>query len=142
MKRKHLLFTLFLLFSVCAHAVDTVSFDYDEAGNRISRKVVPVYIKVKSNQNPHPAPIVEEMGERKIIVYPNPTKGALAVEVTGGDPKDEVRIILFSAQGIILQNIAAKVGKTPMDLSNYPDTWYILRVVAGENKVEFKVVKQ
>ncbi|MFZ4454995.1 MAG: T9SS type A sorting domain-containing protein [Bacteroidales bacterium] len=142
MKQKHLLIYLLLLLSIGIRAQNKVSFDYDEAGNRISRKIVPIISGVKSVFRPHSEPIVEEMGERKIIIYPNPTKGALAVEVTGGDPKDEVRIVLFSAKGVMLQNIAAKVGKTPMDLSTYADAWYILRVTAGENKTEFKVVKQ
>ncbi|MDD2799357.1 MAG: T9SS type A sorting domain-containing protein [Bacteroidales bacterium] len=141
MKQKQILISLFLLVAFCLKAQDKVSFDYDEAGNRISRKVVPLS-HAKSNKNPKPDPVVEELGERKVVVYPNPTKGALAVEVTGGDPKDEIRIILFSAQGVILQNTAAKVAKTPIDMSGYPDAWYILRVITGDKKTEFKILKQ
>ncbi|MDD2797644.1 MAG: T9SS type A sorting domain-containing protein [Bacteroidales bacterium] len=141
MKQKQLLIYLFLLLSVCAKATDKVSFYYDEAGNRISRRVVTLN-QVKNNANPKPEPVAEEMGERKVVIFPNPTKGNLAVEVTGGDPKDEVRIELYSAHGTLLQNLRAKLGKTPVDLSTYDATWYVLRVSAGTNRIEFKIIKQ
>ena len=125
-------------------AQKVVSYAYDYAGNRISRQVVNL------NSNPkhakatvdNPAPAVEQLGERTITVYPNPTKGALAVEITGGNEKDEVRIVLISAQGIQLQNRKVETGTTPVDMHAYPPGWFILRVLAGDKVKEFKIIKQ
>ena len=89
-----------------------------------------------------PAPIEEQLGDRKILVYPNPTKGALAVEITGGSDKDDIRIVLISAQGIQLKNLKAITGITAIDMHIYPPGWFILRVLAGDKVTEFKIIKQ
>ena len=137
-----ILFFLFS-FSIAGMAQNKVAYTYDMAGNRLSRKLVvlnnPNYAKKNMDE---PAPVVEQLGERKITVYPNPTKGNLAVEITGGDGKDELRIILFSAQGVQLQNSQAITGINPMEMSTYSPGWYIMRVKAGDKTTEFKIVKQ
>jgi len=149
-KQHYLLFLFLSLISISALATDVISYAYDNAGNRISRKVV-VYTTTLTHakkQTEDPTPIEEQLGEQKITVYPNPTKGALAVEITGGNDKpaeaggDEIRILLFSAQGTQLQSIKAVTGITPVNILTYPSGWYVLRVQAGEKVIEFKIVKQ
>ena len=82
------------------------------------------------------------MGDRKITIYPNPTKGSLAVEITGGDDKDKINILVLSAQGIQLQSRKAATGITLVDMVKYPPGWYILRVQAGDKVTELKIIKQ
>ena len=141
-KQFYLLFSFLVLLSTAMQA-QKVGYDYDMAGNRIFRKVVklddPNY--AKKHVEP-PAPVEEQLGERKITVYPNPTKGALAVEITGGDQKDQMILSVFSSQGVQLQNIKATAITTPVNMSAYPSGWYILRVQAGEKVTEFKIIKQ
>ena len=126
----------------------TISYAYDNAGNRISRTIVLSTSSQGVKKAQDPIPVEDQLGERKIIVYPNPTKGELAVEITGGNEKpvseggDEIRIILYSAEGTQLQSTPAITGKTPVNLSTYPTGWYILRVLAGEKATEFKIIKQ
>jgi hypothetical protein len=120
-----------------------VAYDYDMAGNRIARKVVelnnPSYAKQYVET---PVPIEDQLGERKITVYPNPTKGALAVEITGGDQKDQMTLSVFSSQGVQLQNIKVSAITTPVNMSAYPSGWYILRLQVGDKMTEFKIIKQ
>ncbi|MDD3322819.1 MAG: T9SS type A sorting domain-containing protein [Paludibacter sp.] len=137
-----LLFYGTIPFELCAQ--DIVSYAYDQAGNRISRKIVdltvtpnPTHVK-KSEDS---APIEDQLGERTITIYPNPTKGTLAVEIKGGDEKDELRIILYNSEGKQLQNKKVEQGTTPINMSTYPVAYYILRVIAGENVKEFKIIK-
>ena len=125
-------------------AQNIVSYAYDYAGNRISRRVVnldppPPHSKKTIEE---PAPVEEKLGDRVITIYPNPTKGALAVDITGGDSKDEIRISLFSAQGVQLQTTQATSGRIPVEMASYPPGWYVLRIKAGEKMTEFKIVKQ
>lgn len=142
MKQFYLLFSFMLLFSASI-AQNMVSYAYDYAGNRISRKIVqlnssPNHVK----KSAEPDPVEDQLGERKITIYPNPTKGALAVEITGGDTKDAINLTLFSAQGVQLQGIKVTASTTPIDMTHYPDGWYILRIQAGDKLKEFKIIKQ
>jgi hypothetical protein len=141
-KQFYLLFS-FLVFLSTAMQAQKVAYDYDMAGNRISRKVVnldnPNYAKKQAET---PVPVEDQLGERKITVYPNPTKGALAVEMTGGNQKDQMSLSLFSSQGVQLQSIKVTTTVTPVNMSAYPSGYYILRVQAGDKMTEFKIIKQ
>jgi len=150
MKKFYITLTLLMLVIIAMSAQNIVSYAYDYAGNRISRKVVllnsnPSHIK---RDTAAVTPVEEKLGDRKITVYPNPTKGALAVEISGGDNKpasaggDEITISLFSAQGVQLQSTTATPGKTPVEMTAYPPGWYVLRIKVGEKLTEFKIVKQ
>jgi len=142
MKQFYLLFSFMLVF-MSGMAQNMVSYAYDNAGNRISRKTVTLAkAQAAKKSSETPAPVNDQLGERKITIYPNPTKGALAVEITGGNDKDEIRLIVFSAQGTQLQNLKVTASTTPVNMSSYPSGWYILRVQAGEKVTEFKIVKQ
>ncbi len=141
MKQFYLLFCF--LLTLTSGIAQTVAYDYDNAGNRISRKIVPLTTAQAAKKNSEtPAPVTDQLGERKITVYPNPTQGALAVEITGGDTKDAIRLTLFGPQGTQLQSINATATITPVNMSSYPAGWYILRVQAGAKNTEFKIVKQ
>jgi hypothetical protein len=142
MKQLYLLFSFLLILS-SGMAQNKVSYAYDLAGNRISRKVVDLYSNPSHvKKSTDPTPVEDQLGDRKLTVYPNPTRGALAVEITGGDAKDEIRLILFSARGTQLQNLKVTATTTPVNMSSYPAAWYILRVQAGGKVTEFKIVKQ
>lgn len=142
MKKFYLLLSFMLVF-MSGMAQNMVSYAYDNAGNRISRKIVPIGSNPNhAKKSAEPDPVVEQLGERKITVYPNPTRGALAVEVTGGNTNDAIRLIVFSAQGTQLQSLRVTATKTPIDMTAYPDGWYIMRITAGGKSTEFKIVKQ
>lgn len=139
---RYLLFLFLVTFTLQGMATDVISYAYDNAGNRISRKVVDLNSNPSHVKASAPAPVEDQLGERKITVYPNPTRGALAVEISGGDAKDEIHLILYSAQGTQLQNMKVTATTTPVNMSAYPGGWYILRVQAGEKMKEFKIIKQ
>lgn len=143
MKQFYLLFSFLLVLTSGIAQNKIVSYAYDLAGNRISRKVVDLYSNPSHvKKSADPVPVEDQLGDRKITVYPNPTRGALAVEITGGDAKEEVHLILFSAQGTQLQNLGITGTVTPVDMSSYPGGWYILRITAGAKATEFKIIKQ
>lgn len=147
--KKQFTHTLILLLSFVALSSfaqqQKVEYTYDYAGNRICRKVVPLtlnQVKKHNDTTPPPAPVEEKLGERTIKVYPNPTKGALAIEIMGGNEKERIQLLVISAQGTRLQTLEAKLGTTPLDMRPYPSGWYILRIVAGVEIKEIKIVKQ
>jgi len=131
-----------LLFTISIHS-QTVSYAYDQAGNRISRKIVTLPPPPQgAKQHVDSTAVQDMMDERTITVYPNPTRGALGVEINGGDTEEDLRLILFSGQGVQLYNSNAQPGINPIDMTAYPKGWYILQVQAGESKKEFKVIKE
>jgi hypothetical protein len=145
MRKKTSALLFFLFLSLSFHVVgqtNVVSYAYDNAGNRISRKTVPLPPKSAIKKYADPAPVEEQLGERKISIYPNPTKGALAVEITGGNKKDPLRLVLYNADGKQLLNKEVQPGTTPVNMANYPVAYYILRVQAGDKMTEFKIIKQ
>jgi hypothetical protein len=139
----YMLFLLFVTITLQGMAQNMVSYAYDYAGNRISRKIVllgsnPSHVKKTAD----PATTEEKLGDRVIKVFPNPTKGALAIDINGGNEKDELRIIVFDANGKQLLNKKIEAGTTPVNMGSYPVAYYILRVQAGERMTEFKIIKQ
>lgn len=140
------LFTVLLCLSFLIVQLDaqTISYDYDSSGNRISRKVItlsPPPQGVKSS--PVDSVVVAAIiGERQVLIYPNPTKGALGVDITGGDTEESIRLILYNGQGVMLYTTNATQGINIIEMSPFPKGWYILRVATEMKIEEFKIIKQ
>ena len=68
---KHHCLTIVFLFSLSALAQgQSVDYAYDNAGNRTSRKVVSLAQTAPKKQTEDPAPVVDQLGERTVKVYP------------------------------------------------------------------------
>jgi hypothetical protein len=143
----------FLLISIApegkAQTQQMVSYAYDYAGNRISRKIVDMGSNLfHAKKAEDPTPVEDQLGDRKITIYPNPTKGIMLLEITGANDKplaaggEEMHIIIYNAQGQQLMNKAVEPGTTTLDIAKYPAAYYILRVQAGDKIKEFKVIKK
>ncbi len=140
------LFIIGNLMTVSAQQM--VSYAYDYAGNRISRKIVDMGSNPShAKKSDDPAPVVDQLGGRTITIYPNPTKGIMQLEITNGtnkpltDQASEMRITIYNAQGQQLMNRAVEAGTTTLDIARYAAAYYILRVQAGDKIKEFKVIK-
>lgn len=123
-----------------------ISYAYDYAGNRISRKIVALnsnlYHVKRQNTEPEPVAVKDKLGDRTITVYPNPTQGALAIGISGGDLSESTTLILYDAKGAMLQNFHTVEETTAIDMSTYPVGWYIVRVIVDAKATEFKIIKQ
>jgi hypothetical protein len=142
-----LLASFVLLLPINAHAAGgyKVVYTYDAAGCRISRKVIydPLMMVMKpQDDSEQPKPATENMGDRVIKIFPNPTHGDLSVEISGANPKEELRIQLYNTQGAVLENKQVTEGSNPVDLSSYPDGVYILRIVGSATGLEYKIIKK
>jgi len=124
-----------------------LSYTYDAAGNRISRTIMLGFGKTQAmpddempeNADDEP-PLVDVLNNLQIKIFPNPTRGELAVEIasTGGE---QVQITLFSINGEFLLTKQAATSRTTVDLSAFPTGNYILMLtVDGQNR-QYKIVK-
>ncbi len=141
------IFTACLMFQATCYLaaqVPTIEYIYDQAGNRVSRRVIPLQQNIKKHTVPTDSiEVVKDfLGEMEVKLYPNPTKGLLLVEVTGGKSDKEMDLILYNGGGQTLVNKQATTGLNNLDLSNYPAGWYILQVKAGTEKKEYKIIKE
>ena len=142
MKNIHLLLAL-LLLPTGAFA-QSIIYSYDAAGNRTGRTYV-VSLRSASADNanrPDSSGIEASLSNLKVIVYPNPTKGALTIEVSGMDQSESYQMKLFDPKGRQLTIFDGQPGSTPVNMSSYPSGWYILRMYAKEKTLDFKIVKQ
>lgn len=121
-----------------------IKYDYDAAGNRISRKCLEVTLpQLRSNSVPiDSSSVADELNEIKVTIFPNPTKGVIIVELSDFSPQANLKFSLFSSDGKILKRVVPQSDRTSMDLSSYSSGLYLLYIAAGENKIECKIIKQ
>jgi hypothetical protein len=146
LESRKMLTTFFLVFGCCLTLLGQspsyyIKYDYDAAGNRISRRCNSVTLR--SATAPIDSSIIDDsLDELKVSIYPNPTKGAIIAGLSVFNPTTSVSYILFSAEGRKLQQLVAYSDRTPIDLSNYSPGIYLLKIIVNKKELEFKIIKQ
>ena len=137
------LFTLSILIAVFTSAQDQIRFSYDSYGNRTERKYVLSVEKTRSviagEEDGEGQTGMEEM-KREIRIYPNPTKGHLQIETSGCLGKTGLR--LYSSSGQLLQQSETGDPAISLDLTEYPQGTYLLWLMFGKDREEYKIIKQ
>lgn len=143
MKRVYLSF-LVLLFAIFKLSAQTykVVYEYDHAGNRVSRVVISINTRAESVDD-EISPLEQELNQCKIRVFPNPTKGFLNMEISSGEENCCYDFTLYSSSGQkLLNKKQIGNGNVSLDLSTYSTGIYILILRYGEEVVQYKIVKQ
>ena len=143
MKQLFHLIMLLLCNNMTAQTTGQVSFSYDLDGNMEHRLVIIVPSQVKSHNNPKDTvQMVDLLGEQKLIIYPNPTKGIFQVSINTLDIKANNYFILYSLTGSQLMNQHISDCITSIDISNYPAGAYLMNIILGDKVSKWKVIKQ
>lgn len=79
---KSILPIVIMIFSVSAYSQNKISYQYDAAGNRISREILFSQTQMAKKQNKINT---DMLGKHKITISPNSTEGLLRVELLDGD---------------------------------------------------------
>ena len=123
----------------------TVEFLYDASGNRITRQIV---IQTRSlpmeEDNGESKPdemFQDQVAEKTIRIYPNPTKGDLKVEISGYEERDSGTLMLFSMSGQLLMTADITAEINDLNLSNLPDGMYILRISLNGDDSVWRIIK-
>lgn len=142
---------LYAFFSECS-AKESVVYEYDAAGNRTARYIVAEETEGDAQAGALRGAIatleaqpqeesVITLGDLEVDVYPNPTNGPVAIDITG-ETDQPMLVEVFSNAGASLQSKTVTVGKNRIDLSTYPDGQYIVVLTSGaNNSTSFKVIK-
>jgi len=119
-----------------------VGFDYDLDGNMIHRKIVTMLSPAVKSEMKDTASVSDIIGEQKITIYPNPTKGLFQIAIKTLDSNQKNYFLLYSISGTKLQQKNISDSYMDIDISNYPKGVYLLDVILGDKVSRWKVIKQ
>ena len=151
MKPTHYLLILLSGIALNISSQNPVQYTYDDAGNRLSRTIIlPSSLRsaVVVDQEPEEEAIFQEtvysdkLGQSSILIYPNPTKGILKVEITHTAEERPFTLQMYDMGGRALINEPNITSSLDMDLSSQPAGTYLLKIVSENGERTWKIIKQ
>lgn len=150
--KKSILFIL-SMFSLCiclAQDPYVREFDHDNSGNRVLRTLtIPSRSTGKSGEaaaeaveKDSAARFEDKIGEFTLIAYPNPTTGALTVDVGNYEKLTRGQLILYSATGRLLREFPMDSPTVSIDISSYSPGTYILTLRMDGRMKDWKIIKE
>ena len=139
---------LVLVFCVC-YCI-TVSgqarkFWYDESGNRTSRKTITLsksatgVSEEKSEQN---EPITDEIGEASILIFPNPARSLITVEIQGLENNRGDMITLYDQSGRLVLTLTNLTWSNNLDMSALQTGIYFMVIKLKNNTTKWSIIKE
>ena len=126
-----------------------VVYQYNKAGSRTARDVL--VLKSQFTQNKSSVintpdvvkPLELNDGELSFIVFPNPTKGMVAVQIEQAIETDEFKLLVYDSKGMCIRNIEVKgSGPHNVDLQDCSPGLYVMNIFHGDHKTSFKIIKE
>lgn len=147
MKKKLLLSFLFIFaISFSQLNAQNLQFDYDAAGNCILKyKTVVLASQVKgknSNDSTKAIPQSEIISGREVIIYPNPTKGILKIELKGLKVEKNIHYLLTDLSGKIIKQEESKEMFYLLDMTTFQTGIYLLRITVEDKWNKWKIIKE
>jgi len=130
----------------------TIIYTYDAAGNRISRIILLTVQSMQKSAKTDTTDLLQEkqisqpsedkIGDAKVTIYPNPTKGLLLIEMQ--DITVDIPTVgkLYSLSGTLLLNQPLKTFPATLDLSGYANGIYILVIESGSQSGKWRIIKE
>jgi hypothetical protein len=84
----------------------------------------------------------DKLKESDILIYPNPTKGALAVEIRNKNSEAPYQLTVYTMSGAVIFQQSQVGDYTPIDLSSQPKGVYLLRISSQNSFVTWKIIKE
>ena len=130
----------------------SIQYTYNALGARLSRgKLITLksasFIATRDSANNNMVindqnEIFEDsLGQQKVIIYPNPTRGQLKIEIKGYEQTSTI-VYLYDLSGKLLLNKKQFDSTIPLDLSSFTNGTYILKIVMGDKTSEWKILKE
>jgi hypothetical protein len=147
MKARYFFGFILLYLSVISSAQSTVYFTYDHAGNRETRSINlsplnSTFSESSASKEVEDIKFEENFGEgKRIIFFPNPTQGILKIEIQGYSAEEVAIVTLHTITGILLINRRIYLTDI-LDLTEYQNATYILKIIIDDNCSEWKIIKE
>lgn len=134
-------FIIVFLFSAGLLYAQNLTYGYDDAGNR-TKRVIPLRSDSQSEASGEAASFEDMLSEYSVKIYPNPTKGQLAVEIINLSSDSGGKIGLYDSTGRLISEQSVRSGRMDFNLSNYASGIYILRITIDGETTTWKVIKE
>ncbi|MCG8410274.1 MAG: T9SS type A sorting domain-containing protein [Bacteroidales bacterium] len=153
MKQKIILTIVLGIISLVSLA-QQIEYVYDDAGNRTARNVIAARAESvkkeddeaisrdKSSSSNTEEMYSDALAEKELRIYPNPTRGKLAVEIINYDLTESGSLQIFDMGGRLIKNYTSLSERMEIDITNQAAGSYIMIVVIGNEKSEWRIVKQ
>ena len=167
--RSYALLAVFCLLGFFAGAQSVVSYQYDDAGNRIHRVInmqsftpppqdstenvvetpedffadvqEDTEDEIEDDELKSQKVYTDVLSETLITIYPNPTAGLLTVKIANLPQQSVSSLTLFDMLGrVITQQQLSDENK--LDISAQPVGTYIMRIAVGEETTSWTIIKQ
>ena len=143
MKNKIFSVLFILILSGNGYAQTPIRYEYDRIGNVILRYKISVQNLQRTIQEKTSGTNPEPIAGKAMKVYPNPTRGVVKIVFSGMGDAIDIQTRLYNSKGSLLKSeIGNSSAPISIDMSSYPPTWYILKVSAGKEAKEFKIIKE
>ena len=156
MKSFILIMVMMSLFSISR--AQTIQYFYDDAGNRIQRKVglcktntttiddTTAFYDSDSSINDEQLQKKNELykvkiGDVQINLFPIPTKGKLTVELADFENSSTSKMVVNDLSGKIIYEMNNLSKSNVVDFSSHSDGIYIIRIIFNNTLKERKVIK-
>lgn len=144
--KRLILFSLLIVFATVSKSQTfSATYVYDANGNRVQASVV--YLSISA-----PSKAINDrlMNENDVLseirVLPNPTKGNLSIEVLNISKEDlnysTNSIKVWDIQGRVIITLSSINEINSIDLSNYPNGIYIVRLSIKDIVKNYKIIKE
>jgi hypothetical protein len=141
MKHFLILTAIFYLHSISYGQV--VNYAYDNSGNRTSRTVTvsKSMLTKRDTSNINTDKIIEQIGEKSIVVYPNPVSEEVNVEITGYDENLDGSITLIDQGGRLIFQKPHLSSVNTFNLSRYSKGVYFMIIKIGANETKYTIIR-
>ena len=141
--KKYIIIVSFLLAGLMVHAQE-IEYSYDDAGNRIQRKVLVQRSNAESSENEVASQMEDKKGAYSFVLAPNPTTGEFTVTA---DPTfmllEGKKLWIHAMNGQLLKELDFSETTRKIDLSGLASGSYLVRLTAsGGYRNEWRVIKE
>ena len=116
-----------------------VTYAYDSAGNRISRSIT---LSKSPAMEAEETAVEDFVAERTIKIYPNPTQGMLAVEISDFTSDVKADFLLSDLSGKVIYRLKDASGYESIDLNSQSAGVYVLRITINGESTVWKIIKE
>jgi hypothetical protein len=148
MNPKTIISTLFLFIGISLNAQqNAVEYSYDNAGNRILRKIIvlpPAPPPGQSAKYSAQSASIDTVGGILFKIYPNPTEGLVIIQSDENFRALENKTItVYDVNGKILLKKEYNSSEEHIDLSNQEPGSYFVKITASNGyNAEWKIIRK
>lgn len=145
-------------FALQAQTPPHISYTYDN-GNRVQRKYIDMSMTRQTQNNndvsdsgergdslkqddPEPKPLLDKLSKHNITIFPNPTKGKIAVNITNLNSDEKAVVTIYDLAGkLYFQNSTSDLSTT-IDISDRSSGTYFMRIEVAGKQTVWEIIKQ